>query len=285
MPRIEEPFPETELGNRVPLRPAYEDSLMMKSLRFGLAMSALGAAAMLSGCAEQAARTSRIAPSADESLRGMCTALSGAKTFSFRSTATMDELLSTGQLVEFSRETRIVVRRPDRLFAEIRQGQDIWLVWYADRNLTILDKRAGACASVQVPGRIDDMLDELAEKYDLAVPLADLLFAEPYKVLTAEVLTGQCVGVHEASGEECTHLLFTQDNVDWQIWITKGRPPLPRKVLIDYKNLAGRPQFAASLTDWDLSPAVGDDQFTPMLPKDVRTVDMARILEPAQRTE
>ena len=35
--------------------------------------------------------------------------------------------------------------------------------------------------------------------------------------------------------------------------IQADEKPLPRKILIDYKNRSGRPQFEAILSDWNLS--------------------------------
>ncbi len=252
---------------------------MMKHVRLGFAFVALQIVVVLSGCAAEATRPAHIDPRADQALRRMSAAIGGAQSFAVSATTTMDELLATGQLAEFSRQTRIVVRRPDRLFAEIHTTERAWLLWHAGSDLTILDKKAGTCASARVPEPIDDMLDELAAKYNLTMPLADLLFADPYKVLTADVLTGRFVGTHEVNGVECAQLLFTQENVDWQIWIEADKAPVPRKVVIDYKNLPGRPQFTAMLSDWSLSAAAGDEQFKPVLPKNVTTIEIARMLE------
>jgi hypothetical protein len=279
--RLTDQAPEIQLSGGS----AKKEIPMTGWLRLGLALAVLTAAGTLSGCAKQVASSARIDPRAGETLRGMSDVLRSAGSLSFRATTTADELLASGRLAQFSRETRIVLRRPDRLFAEIHRGEDVWLIWYAGRNLTVLDRKANTYASVQVPGRIDDMLDFLADKYDLAMPLADLLFADPYKVLTAEVLTGQFVGIHEMNDAECTHLLFTQDNVDWQVWIAAGKSPLPKKVLIDYKNLSGRPQFAAVLSDWNLSAAAGDDQFKPTLPKEATKAELAQMLKTQQEKQ
>lgn len=241
------------------------------------------AAGVLSGCAEQVARPARVDPQADEALRKMSAALAGARAFSVRGAMTMDEAVAPGQLAQFSRETRIVVRRPDRLMAERHEGEDVFVAWYTGNELTILDKRANTCAVAGVPGRIDDMLDEIATKYGLTMPLADLLFADPYKVLIADVLTGKYLGLHEAGGVKCDHLLFTQENVDWQIWIDAGRVPLPRKVVIDYKHAPGRPQFTAMLSDWDLAASADEGQFRPALPQGVKKVKLTELLDREHR--
>lgn len=254
----------------------------MERVRIGMTWVVLLAAGVLSGCTQEVKRPARIDPRADEALRRMSAALSGSRSFSVRSTTTVDELLPSGQLGEFSRETTVTLRRPDRLLAEIQRGDDAWLLWHSDNDLTVLDRKVNTWATVKVPASNDDMLDDLARKHGLTMPLADLLFTDPYKVLTAEARTGSFVGTSQLNGVECSQLLFTQDNVDWQIWIATDKTALPRKIVIDYKNQPGRPQFTAVLRDWNLSAEAGDHQFKPALPKDVRKIEFAQMLQDSE---
>jgi hypothetical protein len=61
--------------------------------------------------------------------------------------------------------------------------------------------------------------------------------------------------------EECTlfdvpteHFAVRSAEVDMQIWIAKGPEPLPRRVVITYKNSPGQPEFRADLYDWKIAP-------------------------------
>ncbi len=129
-----------------------------------------------------------------------------------------------------------------------------------------------------VPGRIDRMLDYMVEKYDLVVPMADLLAGKTYKSLLANVESGSYVGLHSVGETQCHHLLMEQENIDWQIWIDAAQPPLPRKLVITYKQEPGQPQYVATMDDWDLSPAIsqGTFKFTP--PADAKAVSMADLV-------
>jgi hypothetical protein len=40
----------------------------------------------------------------------------------------------------------------------------------------------------------------------------------------------------------CDHYAFRQGNIDWQIWITTGSKPLPRKLVITNRSDEARPQ-------------------------------------------
>ena len=59
--------------------------------------------------------------------------------------------------------------------------------------------------------------------------------------------------------EECSlfdvptdHVAVRSAEVDLQLWIAKGPQPLPRRVVITYKNAPGEPQFRADLYDWSV---------------------------------
>ena len=43
-----------------------------------------------------------------------------------------------------------------------------------------------------------------------------------------------------------------------QLWIARGKEPLPRRVVITYKNAPGQPQFRADLYDWKIGGAAAD---------------------------
>jgi len=65
-------------------------------------------------------------------------------------------------------------------------------------------------------------------------------------------------------------LAFTQKEIDWQIWIEEGPRPLPRKLLITYKNEPLSPQYTAILSGWDLQPRLSDSfaEFHPPIGSD-----------------
>jgi hypothetical protein len=250
----------------------------MSRISVVILLTALAGLAGVSGCAEKANPCLRIDPQADAALHKMSATLSHAKSFSFQSMTTMDEPVETGQLVQFSRQIRVVAQRPDRLFVQTQMGNDAWTLWYEGTSLTLLDKVGKAYASAKVPGRIGAMLDTVAREHDLTVPLSDFLFADPYEVLTTGALTGKYIGQFEMAGAKCDQLLFTHDALDWQIWIDAGGQAVPRKIVIDYKRMPERPQFTAVFSDWNLAAPAEAAQFTPQLPKETKRVELDELL-------
>ncbi len=98
------------------------------------------------------------------------------------------------------------------------------------------------------------------------IPLSDLAFDDPYVTLMANVETGSYIGIRIVDGIEYHHLAFTQETIDWEVWIENGARPLPRKMLIRYKDEPGSPQFVALLSDWDMSDNAPDALFSAEAP-------------------
>ncbi len=219
-----------------------------------------------------------IDPRANDVMRQACEVLAGAEAFRLTSTATMEEPLENGQLVQMGRNAKILIRRPDCMYAEVHDGPEWCKVWYKGRELTILDLRRNCYSSVSTPNRLDKMLDFMAEKYGVVFPLSDLLFPDPYCTLTERVTSGTYVDEQSVGGHLCHHLLFTQENVDWQIWIDAGGIAVPRKVVITYKSDPGAPQYEAVLDEWQRATPE-DAEFTPDVPKTALRVDFQDLLD------
>jgi hypothetical protein len=221
---------------------------------------------------------SAIDPQAGRILSSMCDLLESAKAMKFHASSETDERSSGGLIITAKRDADVLMCRPDCLVAHARGGAQRTM-WYHGKTLTLLDGARKESASIEVPGTIDEMFDFLFEKYDLTLPLADLLFENPYETLTQKVQAGQYLGEDAVAGLACHHLLFEQGNVDWQVWIDAGEKPLPRKLVITYKNEPDSPAFAAHLDGWDLSPTVPADAFDAKVPSDVKNVDMSALLK------
>jgi len=225
--------------------------------------------AVCGGCAGWARRAATPPPAAaavmdervTEVMAAMGRALAAAPALSLRAEGMMDEPLADGTTVRLHRRSDVYLRRPDRLYVRT-EGDDVdRAVWYNGRTVTLLDKRAGRFASFGAPDSVEAMLDFVVERYGLTVPVADLLFPDPHETLTADVWTGEHLGVRTVNGHRRHHLAFSQERIDWQIWIDAGDTPLPRKLLIVHKTEPTFGQYTVDLDSWDLSADLGDGVF------------------------
>ena len=74
----------------------------------------------------------------------------------------------------------------------------------------------------------------------------------------------------------CHHLAFTQDSLDWEIWIDASSNPIPRQYSLTYKLLPQAPRFLSTIQTWNDSPiAAGNLQLS--LPANAQPVDMVPV--------
>jgi hypothetical protein len=209
-----------------------------------------------------------IGPQAERLLRQMSDYLKAARQFSFRAEITYDDLLPSGQKLQLGSSEDVLVRRPDRVYAEFQGERGSKRFWYDSKTITLYDFGHNVYATDEAPSTIDGMLDHLIKDLGFSPPLSDLIYGDPYAVLTQNVQYGFYVGIAQVDEERCHHLAFQEKKIDWQIWIEDGIQVLPRKLVITYKTLPGAPQFIAVLSRWDLATPAPDGMFTANLPPD-----------------
>jgi hypothetical protein len=188
--------------------------------------------------------------------------LKTAKSFTVKAEVWQDLALPNGSLVQMSRTVTLDVRRPDRLHATVnapeRRDREYW---YDGKSLTVLDRDQNLYGQVSAPATIDATVDALAEKYGITFPLLDFAVSDPAGSALRNVKGAVNAGTDTVLGVACDHLLFTQEAVDWQVWIERGSRPFVKKLVITYKNAPGAPRYTALLSDWKRDPRLSDDLF------------------------
>jgi len=228
--------------------------------------------AMAAGHKKSAERSPVVDKQADALLRRMGDTLRKAKAFKFHAEITFDDVLPSGQKIQYAGAMEAFVRRPNRLYVAYQDDLTAKEFWYDGKTATLVDLPHNVYSSVKAASRIDAALDGLVSDYALTLPLADLVYNKPYKAMMKDVRYGIDLGTHDIGGIACRHLAFVQKNADWQIWIEEGSPVIPRKVVITYKTLPGAPQYSAIFTGWDFKADLPDEQFKPVIPKDARQI-------------
>ncbi len=235
--------------------------------------------------AQVSARPRLVEPRADQVLKAMCERLAGLERFAFEAEETFDEIPDGEPRMQLTNVRRVALERPNRLAADAHGDTLNRAAWFDGKTATLLDKAHNRFVQVEVPPTIDAALDHLAERYGIVAPLEDLLYADPYEVLTEGVLYGRYLGLHRAAGVLCHHLVFVQDTIEWQIWIDAGEDPLPRKFVITYVREKGEPQYSAILLKWQLDPAFPEDLFTFHAPPGAEQAELGEVLSPESHGE
>ena len=215
-----------------------------------------------------------IDPKADELLKKMTGALAAAQNFSFESHSIADQVMPNGQKVQYARNQTVAVRRPDKIRASVKGDTDDLEFVYDGKQVALLDPNANTYVTIDAKSSIDETMDLLATQHGMVIPLADLVFSDPYKALMERARSGIDVGVGYVFESKCRHLAFRTEAVDWQIWIDES-DSLPRKLVITYKDQPAHPQFTAFFSKWNLSAQTNDSDFTFTAPAGATKTDLS----------
>ena len=216
-----------------------------------------------------------IEPEAASTLKKMSTFLAAKKQFTFKANVSFEGLLDDGQALLYDATVQAAVKRPNRLYAEYTDEEVFKRLWYDGKRFTMVNVNKKVYTDASVPATIDGALDYLMAAYDMSLPLAELAYSNVYDATIGDVIRGTYEGIRVIQGTKCHHLAFSQQLIDWQIWIDVGARPVPRRIVIIYKTEAGAPRYTATLTQWDLSPKFRN-RFLPDIPKGADRIEMVK---------
>lgn len=200
--------------------------------------------------------------------------LKTADAFRVNAEVTYERVLNSGKKLQLSRLVEVMVRRPNRVRVEVLDDKGNHRVYYDGKTLSMHQLDQNVYATVDVPETIDEMIDSLRVQYGIAVPLADLLVSDIDKNFRENAESGIYAGLNYHQGVKHHHLLLSNQNVDFQIWIEDSARPVPKKIVITYVSEPGQPQIVAVLTGWDFAPRLPDLVFDFVPPVDADEIDV-----------
>ncbi len=195
-----------------------------------------------------------ISPEARDALGRMGKTLS-AKQFSYRARTLRSYVGPNGELLHIEHTTKTIYRRPDHLLVNVTGDDGSIEVLYDGKNLILYAVEAKQYVSLPITGDIENALNTLQARTGTDYPLADLLDDNPEQAVTSGFTSGGQVGTALIDGVRCRHFFFEQaaDDLDVELWLEDNERALPRRFVVTYRELPGRPIFVADLFDWDFS--------------------------------
>jgi hypothetical protein len=181
--------------------------------------------------------------------------------FDIESTNSTDQVLETGQKVQFDGTAHLQVRRPNKLHIEIKTDRKHREFFYDGKTFTLFGRRVNYYATVPAPPTLRELAIELAERYGIETPLADLFFWGSQDDRHSDLRSAIDLGPATIGGTKCEQYALREEGVDWQIWIQKGDTPLPRKLVITTTSDPAQPQYV-SVLNWNLTPKLDDATFS-----------------------
>ncbi len=240
-------------------------------LVFALAAPSAHAQAAPAGAAAAAANA--IDPASIQALRDMGAHLQTLKRFHVATDVTGERVLADGQKLQHGATAEMDVVRPNMIRARMQSARAEREIIYDGKTVTLFTPAQKYYSSVEFTGTIGELIARMEERYAVEMPLSDLfLFGTPAAPLD-KIESAMNAGQDFIDNDLCDHYAFRQGKIDWQIWITTGSRPLPRKVVITNRGDEARPQ-SVSLIDWNLKPTFKDAVFKFTPPKGATKIEL-----------
>lgn len=248
------------------------------NVRMTAALFAFGALALAATVStEVRAQASAVDPAATQILRRMTDYLGSLQRFSLDTQNTIEEVLDSGQKIQYDLSTAVVIQRPNKVRAERKGDLVNQVVIYDGKTLTVYNAANKYYAAAAAPDNIDDALNFARDALDIVPPSGDLIYSNSFDLLTAQLTSGMVVGKSMIGGVKCDHLAFRGPVVDWQIWIADGDKPLPRKYVITTRDDPAQPQYMVLMSNWNVAPRVNDAMFRFTPPQGAKKTDFLRL--------
>lgn len=227
--------------------------------------------------APPATSASQIDPDAMAALDKMGAELRSHNNFDMKADITREDVLGSGQKLQYAGTVEVEARRPDRFKMSVVSDLRDREIFYDGKTVTVYSPRLGYYASFDAPPTIAQTLKVATDKYGVELPLADLFTWGTDPSLTARVKSAFLVRPEHINGQLCNHYAFRQEKVDWQIWIQQNGPALPCKLVITSRADPAMPQYTSEM-HWSFPTTIADDTFTFAPPANAHKIVMATLM-------
>jgi hypothetical protein len=215
-----------------------------------------------------------------DALLQMGATLADLQEFSVSIDSTLEQVMDSGQKLEFGGTALYRVRRPDRMRVDVVTDTGAGSFFYDGQSLTFWTPHKGFYGSTAARPTIRETIEWAEDEYGLEVPLADLFDWGSERAPIDEIEVGFLVGSARIDGVNCAHYAFRTAEVDWEVWVETGTRPLPRKYTITDRTQTGLPRFEATLT-WSTLEDFEDPIFTFSPPVDANRIPLSTLTEMA----
>lgn len=195
-------------------------------------------------------------------LLGMAEFLGAQQTIQFTFDSDIEVVTPELEKIQFTSSGEALLSRPNHLKAHRVGGYADVEMYYDGKALSVYSKNLNGYATFEGEGNVDELIISLRSGLGVAMPGADLLISQPYDILMADVIEAKHIGRGVVDGLEAEHLAFRNFDTDWQLWVEVGDRPIPRKLVITSKTIAGAPQYTLRVKDFRTDVEVPADAFS-----------------------
>lgn len=170
------------------------------------------------------------------------------------------------------------LRRPDRLHLSSK-GDVQRDFWYDGAKATIALHGEKVFGEAAMPNTLDGAIDTITNRYDVPVPMADLLVSDAPAALGQAAGGTGWVDTVDLNGVKAEHLSFTTGETRWQVWVSQGAEPVILQAHIEYGARKTKPTHHMVFSNWKFAETFADDMFVATFGDDYEGIAMLQRAE------
>ncbi|MEA5535791.1 DUF2092 domain-containing protein [Crocosphaera sp. XPORK-15E] len=198
----------------------------------------------------------------DELLNKFCNFLKEQSTFTVEIDITYDNVLQSGEKVQYSAYQQVWVNKPNQLRSDYVGDQRNTSFYYDGKTFTLFNPNLNLYGTKPAPSNLDEAVNNVQEKYGITIPMSNLFVSDPCNAIKSEIQTSLYLGANLVNREPTYHILLVGETRNIQLWISQQEPFVPLKAIITYKDLPEFPQYTAIFSNWNFKPEISDNTFT-----------------------
>ncbi len=222
---------------------------------------------------EQSPQPPEIEPEALSVVQAMSDYLAASNDFYYEIDTTYDVVQPSGMKVEMGVARKILVSRPNRMRMEAirRSGREGILV-FDGGHIWAHSEEDNVYAQTEQVGDLVESIDFAVSELGIKAPLSELASPDLFASIARDLESAEHLGEEVIQGVTSHHLLLSNDYADFQMWIKTGDEPLLQRIVIDYREERGQPQFRGQFSNWNMAPKNTAGKFTFVPPKDAERI-------------
>lgn len=202
-----------------------------------------------------------IMPQATDALIDMGEDLRALQDFAIRMDATREQVMDSGQKIQFGGTVIYRVSRPNALRMDVLTDTGGHQIYYDGKTLTLYTPGQEYYGQAEAKPTIRETIEWMEDTYGVETPLADLFDWGTERAPFDEIELAFLVGNARIDGIMTQHYAFRFAETDMEVWLEAGDRRLPLKFVITDRTDDSMPQFEAHLK-WSTQENFDDYIFT-----------------------
>lgn len=145
--------------------------------------------------------------------------------------------------------------------------------WFNGTYATLYSFDQNRYVTLEVPGNIIGMIDELNTRFDFQFPAADFFYPSFTDDILEEFDTLEYLGKSKVEGEDCFYIRATNEEMHLQLWIAGNNRNLPKRFIIIQKGKKNL-RYESTFSNWDLNPMLPNTIFEFLPPPGSKLIDI-----------